>query len=79
MARFNFTNILPTSRANIQDVMNNFNKIEEFGITSEEVNNALQDYTKTIDLGALATKNYSVGTAAPSGGNDGDVYDQYFN
>lgn len=79
MARFNFTNILPTSRANIQDIMNNFNKIETLGITNTEVNNKLSEYTKTSNLGALATRNYSTGTAAPSGGNDGDVYDQYFN
>lgn len=83
MARFNFTNITRNSKADITDVMNNFNKIEELGITSAEtdtkINTALQDYTRTSNLGPLASKNYSYGTSAPSGGSNGDIYDQYFN
>ena len=79
MARFNFNNITLQSRADITKIMENFNKIEENGITENEVNTKLDDYTKTSDLGDLATTNYSYGTAAPSGGSNGDIYDQYFN
>lgn len=93
MARFDFTNIDLSSAADIRVVMQNFNKIEKLGITSAEVdsrissaktevNNStnikLKDYTKTANLGALALKNYSYGKNAPSGGSDGDIYDQYF-
>ena len=38
MSRFNFTNITLQTQANITDVMNNFNKIENLGITEKEVN-----------------------------------------
>ena len=31
------------------------------------------------EAGTIISKNYSSGTAAPSGGSDGDIYDQYFN
>lgn len=31
------------------------------------------------EITSLATKNYSYGTSAPSGGSNGDIYDQYFN
>lgn len=94
MARFNFTNITLSSKADITEVMNNFNKIEELGIAATEVNTKitaaktevnqatdtkLANYTKTTNLGALALKGYSYGTAAPSGGKNGDIYDQYFN
>ena len=93
MARFNFTEILLTSKADITDIMNNFNKIEELGITSAEVNtkintakttinqsidSKLSQYTKTSALGKLALVKYSKGTNAPSGGANGDIYDQYF-
>lgn len=82
MPRFNFTNITLNDRADITAVMNNFNKIEEFGITSTEtdtkINNSLVNYTPTNQLSALAKSNYSYGTDAPTGGADGDIYDQYF-
>ena len=84
MARFNFTAINLNSAANITEVMNNFNKIEELGITEEEVNNKITSVNNSISsldksLGGLSKRNYSVGTAAPSGGSNGDIYDQYFN
>lgn len=94
MSRFNFTELLLTGKADITDVMNNFNKIEELGITNDEVDKKietsesniqsntdtkLKSYTKTTELGKLALATYSRGTAAPSGGKDGDIYDQYFN
>ena len=48
MARFNFTNITLSSRANIQDVMNNFNKIENLGITSTEVDTKINTAKTTV-------------------------------
>lgn len=40
----------------------------------------LNDKITTLNnsLGGLAKKKYSIGTAAPSGGSNGDIYDQYF-
>ena len=93
MARFNFTEINLNSKANITDVMNNFKKVETLGITETEVtekinsaktelntniDNKLKNYTPSANLGKLATTTYSYGTAQPSGGKNGDIYDQYF-
>ena len=39
----------------------------------------LELYAKKTSLGSIADKNYSRGTSVPSGGKDGDIYDQYFN
>lgn len=93
MARFNFTAIDLTAAADIRQVMSNFDKIEELGITGAEVDTKietaktavntatdtkLKSYAKSNSLGSLASKKYSYGTAAPSGGADGDLYDQYF-
>lgn len=93
MARFNFNNIVRSGRADINKIGENFTKIEENGITSQEVTDAistakqevtqatntkLEDYTTTADLKPLAKVNYSYGTAEPSGGSNGDIYDQYF-
>ena len=93
MARFNFNNIVRSGRADINKIGENFTKIEENGITSQEVTDAistakqevtqatntkLEDYTTTSDLKPLAKVNYSYGTAEPSGGSNGDIYDQYF-
>ena len=36
-------------------------------------------YVKKTDVGTIASKNYSTGTGNPSGGSNGDIYDQYFN
>lgn len=36
-------------------------------------------YVLKEDVGTIASRNYSRGTASPSGGSDGDIYDQYFN
>lgn len=93
MARFNFNNIVRSGRADINKIGENFTKIEENGITSQEVTDAistakqevteatntkLENYTTTADLKPLAKVNYSYGTAEPSGGSNGDIYDQYF-
>lgn len=32
----------------------------------------------SLYLGTISSHNYSRGSEAPSGGNDGDIYDQYF-
>lgn len=40
---------------------------------------AVQNYVQKSSTGTIISKNYSRGTAAPSGGSDGDIYDQYFN
>lgn len=40
---------------------------------------AEETYAKKNILGTIADKNYSRGTAVPTGGQDGDIYDQYFN
>lgn len=84
MARFNFTAINLNSAANITDVMNNFNKIEELGITGAEVDSKISTVNASIaslnnSLGGLSKRKYTIGTAAPTGGSDGDIYDQYFN
>lgn len=49
MPRFNFTEITLSSSANITDVMNNFNKIEELGITSAEVTTQVNTINNTIN------------------------------
>ena len=83
MARFNFTNITLTSKADITTVMNNFNKIEELGALKSEVDTQIETVNNSItninnNLGTISSKNYSIGTTTPSGGSNGDIYDQYF-
>ena len=48
MPRFNFTNITLQSKADITDVMDNFNKIETYGITESEVNSKIATVNGTI-------------------------------
>ena len=93
MPRFNFNSITKSGRADIDKIGENFEELEENGITAQEVTDAitaaktevneatdtkLEDYTTTADLKPLAKVNYSYGTSAPSGGSNGDIYDQYF-
>ena len=93
MPRFNFNSITRNGRADINKIGENFEEIELNGITAQEVSDAinsaksevnqatdskLQNYTTTANLKPLAKVNYSYGTAAPSGGSNGDIYDQYF-
>jgi len=40
---------------------------------------AEQDYVQKSETGNIISRNYSVGTSAPTGGSNGDIYDQYFN
>ena len=49
MPRFNFTEITLRSRANIEDVMDNFNKIEQLGITESEVNTLVATLNTSIN------------------------------
>lgn len=94
MANFGFNDIKATDKADITKVMENFTKINNLGITSQETDskistmkqsittetdNKLNNYTKTANLKPLAKVNYSYGTSNPSGGSNGDIYDQYFN
>lgn len=48
MPRFNFTDITRQSRADINDIMDNFNKIETLGITSNEVNQLIEGSITTL-------------------------------
>jgi len=49
-----------------------------------DIENALEDvldgsiYVLKENTGTIINKNYSRGTSAPTGGVDGDIYDQYF-
>ena len=52
---------------------------ESIYVLKTELEEDLEDYQLKSELGTIATKNYSRGTSAPSGGSDGDIYDQYFN
>ena len=61
-AGFNFTNITLESSADITDVMDNFNKIEELGITKEEATAAAT--TKSAGLMSAADKTKLNGIAA---------------
>ena len=51
----------------------------------EEIRQALDDvldesiYVLKQDTGTIITRNYSYGTSTPTGGENGDIYDQYFN
>lgn len=40
---------------------------------------AAQDYVQKSATGNIISRNYSIGTGTPSGGSNGDIYDQYFN
>lgn len=93
MAGFNFNTISRNERADINKIGENFTEIKNNGITAQEVTTAistaksevnsttdtkLANYTTTANLKPLAKVNYSYGTADPSGGSNGDIYDQYF-
>ena len=83
MARFNFTNITLNSRADISTVMENFNKVENLGALKSELDSAVETINGNItninnNLGTISRKNYSIGTTTPTGGSNGDIYDQYF-
>lgn len=79
----NITNF--TDRREYVDFQSVFNQIEiESQAVLNEINNALNQvldgslYVLKTEIGNIASRNYSRGTSTPSGGQDGDIYDQYF-
>ena len=56
----------------------------EFRVVLEQLEEELKDvedgsaFVLRTEIGTIAGHNYSRGTAAPTGGSDGDIYDQYF-
>lgn len=63
-----------------------YNQIEnEAQIVLNDIQNALSQvldgslYVLKEDVGNIVSRNYSVGTSIPTGGSNGDIYDQYFN
>ncbi len=51
---------------------------ESIYVLKTDLESELGEYLLKSDIGTIASKNYSRGTSAPSGGSDGDLYDQYF-
>lgn len=51
---------------------------ESIYVLKTDLESELGEYLLKSDAGTIASRNYSRGTAAPSGGSDGDLYDQYF-
>ena len=47
-------------------------------VLKEELKRDLNNYQLKSELGTIVSRNYSIGTANPSGGSNGDIYDQYF-
>jgi hypothetical protein len=54
------------------------NKCKHEVYTKEEVDTKLEDVENILNLGTISKYNYSRGTEIPTGGSDGDIYDQYF-
>jgi hypothetical protein len=52
--------------------------ISSLGLGKEEAEALITEAISSLYLGTISSHNYNRGTAAPSGGNDGDIYDQYF-
>ena len=50
--------------------------ITSLGIENPE--ELISEAIASLYLGTISSHDYSRGTAIPSGGNDGDIYDQYF-
>lgn len=62
----------------IANVVSTLNQHISNTYTKEQVDNLMGDVASTLNLGTIATHDYSIGTATPSGGSNGDIYDQYF-
>ena len=56
MPRFNFIEITLQSRADITDIMSNFNEIEDNAAKTEELNNAVTTLNNTINTKEAALK-----------------------
>lgn len=50
--------------------------ISSLGLENPE--ELISEAIASLYLGTISSHNYSRGTEIPSGGNDGDIYDQYF-
>ena len=75
-----------TDRRTFVDFTSVYNQIEnEAQVVLNDIQNALSQvldgslYVLKEDIGTIANRNYSIGTGTPTGGVDGDIYDQYFN
>lgn len=75
-----------TDRRTFVDFQSVYDAIEaEAQIVLDDIQQALDDivdrsaFVLKNEVGTIITKNYSRGTATPTGGTDGDIYDQYFN
>ena len=51
---------------------------ESIYVLKTDLESELGEYLLKSDIGTIASRNYSRGTGTPSGGTDGDLYDQYF-
>lgn len=87
-ARFRVTDTGVTDFTDTRTFLD-FNSIYEIiNATVQELINTLEQeiqnvedgsaYVLKTEIGTIASKNYSRGTAVPTGGQDGDIYDQYF-
>lgn len=63
MSRFNFTEILLTSKANIEDIMNNFNLIEENAALQSDLDEVIAKVTSNTNN--IATNATNIATKAP--------------
>jgi hypothetical protein len=52
--------------------------IASLGLDEEKAEQLISEAIASLYLGTISSHNYSRGMATPSGGNDGDIYDQYF-
>jgi len=52
---------------------------ESIYVLETDLETKLGEYQLKSELGSISAINYSRGTGTPSGGKDGDIYDQYFN
>lgn len=56
--------------------LDSYSKSETY--TKTETGAAIDNSIAALNLGTISTHNYSRGIEAPTGGADGDIYDQYF-
>ena len=72
-------------RRTFVDITSVYNLIQnEAQVVLDDIEQALDDvldgsiYVLKTETGTIISRNYSCGTSLPSGGSDGDIYDQYF-
>ena len=69
-----FQSIYDAIQAEATEVLNEIRQALE-DVLDESI---LANYVLKTEIGSIADKNYSRGTSTPTGGTDGDLYDQYF-